>query len=241
MQIPETPSENPQEVAEAIRSGEFFRESRSMYDTAVHDPMAERYFYVMITGLAASIFLIAFTAMNSLYPLESSVPFIVNAYDLTEEVPVITTMLDHKGENIDHAMLRFMTSNYLKFREEYNIATFDRGVTGLKSQSSEEVFKDFERFIDPRNPESPITLYQRHSTRRISIVRITPRGENNMEVIFDAFVDAGRNNIKKTSWQANITFNYSGIALDEETGKVKPISFIVTQYRTKRIQVQDNK
>ncbi len=241
MQPTHMPDEDDAAIAEKIRSGEFFRESRSMYDFTVHDPMAERYVFVLITGLAAAIFLIAMSAMNSLYPLQSSLPFIVNAYDLTEERPVITSMLDHKGENVDKAMLRFMANNYLTFREEYNIATFDRSMSGLRSQSSDEVFKEFERFIDPRNPESPITLYQRHSTRTINILRITPIGPNDIEAIFEATVSSGKGEAKKSRWQANITFNYSGIALDEEKGRVKPITFQVTQYRTKRIQVQDIK
>jgi type IV secretory pathway component VirB8 len=56
-----------------------------------------------------------------------------------------------------------------------------------------------------------------------------------MEVVYEATVES-KTDIKKTLWQANIAFNYNGIELDEETGKVKPISFVVTDYRIKRLQ-----
>jgi type IV secretory pathway component VirB8 len=45
-----------------------------------------------------------------------------------------------------------------------------------------------------------------------------------------------KNEIKKTRWQSDVTFSYNGLALDEETGKVRPIEFQVTGYRTKRLQ-----
>ncbi len=237
MQNTETIPANYQSIAEKVRSGEFFRESRAMYDLTVHDPMAERYLYVLITGMAASVFMISIVAVQSLYPLETAVPFIVGANDLSEEMPTIKSLLAYEGENIDVAMTRFMANNYTQFREEYEIGTFERNANGVKSQSSPEVLAEFDKFIDPANPSSPIALYQRHSKRSIEISETRPsrNQENAMEVVFEAKVE-GNGQVKKTRWQANIAFNYSGITLDEETGKVKPVTFVVTQYRTKRLQ-----
>ena len=55
-----------------------------------------------------------------------------------------------------------------------------------------------------------------------------------VEVLYDAIVES-KNEVKKSRWKANITFRYSGIELDEKD-KPKPLSFVVTQYRTKRLQ-----
>ena len=49
-------------IAEKVRSGEYFREARHMYDLSVHAPMADRYFYIFITALELIIFFIAFGA-----------------------------------------------------------------------------------------------------------------------------------------------------------------------------------
>lgn len=207
-----------------------------MYDLTIHDPMAERYLFVAITGLAIVILLVAVVAARSLHPLEVEVPFIYNANDIVEDLPRIQSLLAEKGENADFALLRFLANNYTTMREEYNIDTFDRNTSGIKSQSTEEVFSEYQRHVNPRNPQSPITMYQRYSTRTISIVSTiaSPDMDNEVEVIFDALV-IGHGDAKKTRWKANIAFQYSGITLDEND-KVKPISFVITKYRVKRVQ-----
>lgn len=230
-------SDHTAEIADKVRTGEYFREARQMYDLSVHDPMAERYFYVAITVLAGLILLVAVSAMNGLYPLKTPVPFIYNINDVVDDLPHMKSLVSKKGEDPGFALLRFLTNNYVTMREEYNIETFDRSITGIKSQSSDAVFADFQKFVDPRNAESPITQYQRYSTRSISIVstRPSPGNDRELEVIFNATVE-GRGEVKKSQWQANIAFQYSGLALDQESEKPKPISFVVTQYRTKRLQ-----
>lgn len=230
------PPEDYAAIAEKIRSGEFFRESRRMYDFDVHDSMTERYFYLLITGLASLILLIAIVGANGLYPLQRAVPFIVSTDNIAEEIPVIRSLLSYKGEDVDDALLRFILKNYVTLRESYDIDTFDRNLNGVKSQSEEAVFNEFQRQVDPRNSESPITMYQRHSTRRIDV--LSSRWLNSeppiMEVIYESTVE-GRGEAKKSRWQANIAFNYSGIALDGK-GEVKPVTFMVTGYKTKRLQ-----
>jgi type IV secretion system protein VirB8 len=227
--------EEARRIAEKIRSGEYYQEARQMYDLAVHDPMAERYWFLIITGLSLVIALITFIAMQSLYPLQTAVPFIVNSNDIVEDLPHITSITE-PGETPSDALLRFMVNNYVTFREEYNIDTFDRNLSGVKNQSAEEVYKEFQQRIDPRNAESPITLYQRHSRRSIDIIssrRIADQ-DFGMEVIYDATVSS-KTDVKKSRWQANIAFSYNGVELDDE-GRVKPVTFVVTQYRTKRLQ-----
>ncbi len=223
-------------IAEKVRSGEFFRESRRIYDFDVHDPMSERYLYLLITGLASLVFLIAVLAANGLLPLQTPVPFIISTHNLVDDKPSIKSLLAYKGEDPSKALLRFIVQNYVVVREGYNIDTFDLNVNSVKSQSSENVFNEFQRAIDPHNADSPITLYQRHSKRRITVIssRLMGKEGDEMEIAYEALVES-KTELKKSRWQANISFNYSGIALDEN-GKVKPVSFMVTQYKTKRLQ-----
>ncbi len=237
MQTDDTPPEDYIQISEKVRTGEYFREARGMYDLMVNDPMSERYLYVLITALSLLIFLIAFIAVQSLYPLQRAVPFIVNTNDIAEDLPHIKTLIRTEGENPSEAMLRFLVHNYVTLRETYDIDTFDHNVGGVQSQSSPDVFGGFQQYIDPRNPESPITLYQRHAKRDIEILysRRLFDQEYGMEVIFDALVE-DKGEVKRSRWQANIAFQYNGIALDEKSEKVTPVSFIVTQYRTKRLQ-----
>ena len=57
MKYEEPTSEEYLSIAEKVRSGEYFREARSMYDVGVNDPMSERYFYLFITSIALLLLL----------------------------------------------------------------------------------------------------------------------------------------------------------------------------------------
>ena len=232
------PPEEYSETSESVRSGEYFREASSVYDAMIHDTMSERYFYVVITALASLILLVALWAMQKLYPLERAVPFIVSSENLVEDVPNIRSLLAEKGDDPSEALLGFMVSNYVKNREEYDIEAIDKNLNGVKTQSTEEVFQQYQDFVDPRNPNSPITQYQRHSTKKIQILnsKLYKTGDSQvMEVLYEASVK-GKNTIKKSRWQANISFIYSGIELDDGGEGVKPVTFIVTKYDNKLLQ-----
>jgi len=222
------------EIAEKVRTGEYFREAQSMYDLTVHDPMSERYMFIAITVFSMLIFFLAFMASQGLYPLTTTVPFIYNENDIVEDLPRIHSLIEYKGQKPSEALLHFFVRHYVTTREEYNIETFDRDLSGIKSQSTDEVFKEFQQQITPENPDSPITLYQRFSNRNINVISVKPT-EEGVEVMYEALVE-GKGTVKKSIWVSNIAFNYSGIALDENTGKVKPVNFVVTHYRTKRLQ-----
>src|SRR5690348_1538744 len=110
-------------VTEKIRSGEFFRESHAMSDFTLHDPMVERYLYLFISILAGLIFAVSVIAVQGLYPLKVSVPFIVTGSDTGDDRPGIVSLITRKGENPSEAVLRFVAQNYVKLREEYDIST----------------------------------------------------------------------------------------------------------------------
>lgn len=231
------PPEEYLEIAEKVRTGEYFREARGIHDVTVSDPMSERYFYICITSLAIMILLVAVMAARGLYPLNITVPFIFNTHDIVNDLPRMKTLTAFKGESASEALLRFLVKNYVTMRETYEIDTFDRSINGVKQQSSKDLFAEYQTLIDPSNPDSPIVQYQRH-TRRTIVILATKRlvdQDFGMEVYYDVYLET-RGEIKKSRWQADIAFSYSGVELDEKKEKVKPISFVVTKYRSKRIQ-----
>src|SRR5688500_9879818 len=93
-----TPEEYLQ-IAEKVRTGEYFREARGMYDVTVNDPMSERYLYICITVLACLILITSVYAAQQLYPLGRSVPFIFNTHDIVDDLPRMKSLVNVKGEN----------------------------------------------------------------------------------------------------------------------------------------------
>lgn len=240
MPVTDKPIEDYLEIAEKVRTGEYFQEARQMYDIEVHDVMSERYFYLVITLLSALVLLVAFVAARALYPLQTSVPFIYNTSDAVEDLPRVRSLLEYKGQDPGEALLNFMVRNYVRSYEEYDVETFDRNVNAIQSQSAPDVFAIFQSLITPGNPESPIATYQRHSRRTVAVVsskRLREESGYDMEVMFEATVENKDNkSIKKSRWLADIAFQYSGLELDEKGETIKPVSFTVTKYETKRLQ-----
>lgn len=224
-------------MAGKVRSGEYFEESRRMFDLMVHDPMAERYLYILITVVAAFVFMVAYSARDGLFPLNYGVPYVFYPEDMTEDLPHIEPLAAYKGEAPVEGVLRYVVGHYVKLREEYNVDDFDRLALGVRNQSAPEVIAEYNAQVNPANPDSPITLYERHSTRKVDILstRRLSDQEYGMEVIYEATV-IGQGEVRKSRWKAMVAFQYDGATLDDETGKLKPLSFVVTKYQTKRIQ-----
>lgn len=225
------------EIAEKVRSGEFFQEGRQMYDLAVHDPMSERYFYVLVMAVAALVFLLAYGGMQALYPLEQSTPFIFTTEDNIEDVPQMKSLLEYRGEDPNEALVRFYSELYVMFREEYNIDKFDRDSGSIVSLSSPEIAQEYLTSIDRANPDSPIRQYQSHSRRRIVIDRVRRLHDQafGAEVTFQAIVE-GRGERTTSRWQANLAFDYKPIELDDRNARITPPAFTVTRYQLKRLQ-----
>lgn len=225
------------EIAEKVRSGEYFREARAMYDVSVNDPMAERYFYIFITSLAFCTFLCALFAMQSLYPLARSVPFIYALNDVLEDVPSIMPLRTSPDETVDDAVLFFMAKNYVQQMEGYDINQLDRNYSGIEHNSTPEVFAQYQRMLQLNNPESPVVKYERHSVRHIEILstRRLETPANRLEIIFDATV-VNAESSQKTRHKVLLGYQYSGVEFDEKADKVKPVTFIVSSYSSKNFQ-----
>lgn len=221
---------------ETLQTGEYFREAAQFYHSAYHDLINERYIYVVVTiiGLVASFAL--HSAKGLLLPLSTPIPFAYNTENFEDEHPRVTK-LARAGEDINVSVLRFLLSNYAIRREEYDVAWLDRNARAVRQQSEPAIFAEYQRTMDPTNPASPIVLYQRHSKRTVSVDLVRPKGTEGteVEVIYTATV-TGIRGVERSRWMANIAFRYEPIAVDEKTGKFKPVSFIVTQYQTKRLQ-----
>ncbi|MEZ5691517.1 MAG: VirB8/TrbF family protein [Rickettsiales bacterium] len=233
--------ENYIEIADKVRSGEYFREAREIADFDLHNPMAERYWYIFLTAFSVIIAFIAFNAWQGLYPLRPSVPFIVTADNIVDDSHSLQKLVAFHGEDANVALRRFLVRHYVKIREEYNADSFDREHDAVGMLSSERVFDEYENFVLPLNPASPIALYQRHTIRTIEILYSSPvvnpnfdsDGKYYMRVIFNTFLE--KDGVKKAGrrYQVDVAFKYKDIKLDQETGKIEPYGFLVTSYDMK--------
>lgn len=228
------------EIADKVRSGEYFREARKMFDIDIHDPMSDRYLYILFILVSLVTVFISYEAYTSFFPLRPRVPFIYVTYDIVEDRPMVKTLVDYHGEDANVALRRFLVKHYVKLREDYSAPIFDRNHNAVKSLSTPDVFRAYELFISPLNPESPVSLYHRSMARTINIVSIIPivdieKEKNNHEyrvqVVYDAVIERGETKINQTRHKVDVAFIYKDIRLDSETGRIEPYGFVVLSYK----------
>lgn len=223
-----------EDTTQKIRSGEYFREAQQMYDFAVHDPMSERYFYILLTGMAVIIMFISFGAVRSLYPLERKIPFVIESLDMQKDLPVVRPLKLSQDEDANVAILRFLMTNFVQMREQYDITQIERNASGIRSQSSDKVFNEYQRFMDPRSQASPIVMYQRDAKRTIVVASQRLRAPGVMEVLFDAYLDNSGDR-KVSRHLAAVAFEYEGVKVDDNA-VITPFTFSVTDYSSRSLE-----
>ncbi|MBV8939998.1 MAG: hypothetical protein JO089_09205 [Alphaproteobacteria bacterium] len=221
-------------VAQRVKSGEYFHEARSVYASLYLNPITERYLFLAVTALALMILTVCGMAVSGLFPLRTPVPFVYYDEHYMDEYPTLSS-LAQPGEAPNMTIKRFLVGQYITRRESYDINQLELNVRFVKQQSTPEVFVTWQKQLDPANPESPITRFERHATRSIEITSLRPRGTGAMEADFDAVVHDGPT-VKKTHMHANIAFRFQEITVDQKTGKATPLQFVVTDYSTSTMQ-----
>lgn len=236
-EVEELQQQDPQETIERVESGEYFRAMREHYADVYLNPMSDRYIFFMYTVLALLIVLAAWSALSALFPLNTPVPFIHGSTleSMFDEKPIIRPLLAHKDEDPNVAIRRYMVSEYVLRRESYDIGTLELNVRYVKAHSMPEMYENWQKQLDPSNPESPISQFQRHSRRKIHIVGVIPSQDGTIDVLYDAIVES-RKETRKSRMIATIAFQYADVTIDQDTGKMTPVKFVVTGYRTRRLQ-----
>lgn len=235
-QVPPDTSKDGQEIAENIRSGEFFRESLQDYHARYDDLISERYYYLAVTLISIALFCMSLIGIGMIYPLSTKVPFIYYTADIVEDLPIMKR-LGKQDADPNILLKNFLLSNYVRLREQYSIDTVDRNANGIKSQSSDEVYDDYQSIMNPSNPESPIALFQRQAIRRVDITSIQPEQGNGDETVYVNFTATifTSNKAKKVLMRAIISFRFEDIGVDHNTGKTIPHGFIVTKYKSESL------
>jgi type IV secretory pathway component VirB8 len=241
------------EISNKVRSGEYFRDARSMYDTDVHNPMSERYVYIFITLVSWSILAVSFVAWQGFFPLEPRVDFIFAANDIVDDRPRVKPLVRFHGEDPNVALRRFLVQHYVKLREEYDAKFFDRNHNAVESLSIPKVLEEYEEIVSPLNPSSPVSKYQRSISREINILSTTTLAKSEytknieysdykddphlyyMQIIYDAVLTKGENKSESTRYKVDVAFRYNDIKLDEVTGKIRPYGFVIISYNAKNL------
>ncbi len=201
-------AEENQQIIESVKSGAYFSEARKWYDTVYMQPLPERIYFIVVTALAGFIFIMTFISVDNLLPLTDQRPYVY----LNEEfntLPVVTR-LRAPDEDINSVMKRFMVQQFVNYYESYSEDAYTSNQRYIRNYAADDVYRRYKRYVDPKNPQSPLVRFQKTYDRLIEIDAVRMLGKTSP---FDAEIDftstiVGRDQSRSQSFTARLSYEY---------------------------------
>ncbi|MFM9889373.1 MAG: VirB8/TrbF family protein [Rickettsiales bacterium] len=146
-------SDDAKQLAEMIRSGAYYKESRAWYAALYIGPISERSFFLLVAMLASFVALFGIIAMTSLLPLTSR-PGIVIRSDRPDDVVPHVQRIKPTGAPIEPAMERNLIALYVKMRESYEYSHYTSNYAFIVAHSDQPTAAYFAKQYSSTNPQS---------------------------------------------------------------------------------------
>lgn len=150
---PKVMSDDAQQLAEMIRNGTYYRESRAWYAALYIGPIAERSFFLLVAALAACVALMAFIALAGLLPMTAH-PGIIIRSDRPDEVVAYLQRIKPTGAPIEPAMEQNFVALYVKKRESYEYSHYASNYAFIVAHSDQPTAASFAQQYTSSNPQS---------------------------------------------------------------------------------------
>jgi type IV secretory pathway component VirB8 len=203
---------------------------------------------LIICAMALSAFGIGIASFAKIFPLSPEVPMAIYRPLEVEDFISLKHMGEKRSSNVNQSFAKFFLGEYVKSREEYQEKKLDRNFNFVATLSSPEVFDNFSAETSLENPNNPKLVYGNKAEIYIDIYRTTLVNEANIKapedsndlskaiVIYSAIVVFDDGTQQVTNHQADISFQYKQIIVDQKDNSItqKP-ELVVTSYKTKSL------
>lgn len=240
--------EEREKATELLKSGKYYAEALKWYNARYTTPKTQLACAVVFAAIAIVFLFTSMVTTISILPLTYKEEFDLYR-EITPTESVELKEIGEKGENSTRVWLKYMLSEYVKAREEYDPNHVERNFNFVASLSSDEKFMDYMILADQnQNPNHPIWLYGSQAIKDIFISKTVFNDLDRKLKNFEAnkeysvtinfissllFVD---NMQTQERHQAEIKFIFQPIILDQKTNKIKQLpSLVVTDYKTKKL------
>lgn len=233
------------DIGQRIESGEYFQDAKKWFDTTYGAILGERSYLIIVGTVATFIIYYAYSSLTSLLPITQKMEVIMRQHESLQKFTAIHSMTESYKQT-DEALLLFHLRDYVKAREEYISDNIEINFHRVMALSTQKIFEEYQKFMDPRNPESPLALYERHTGRVINTLGVVISSSNGAKqgspeykpdratVEFEATITEGDGKTKVEKWVSELTFNFKGIIVDQQDFKITPMEFLVTDYKSTR-------
>jgi type IV secretion system protein VirB8 len=216
------------EQAEAAR---YFAESRSWAVDRLEALKTSRRRMAAVAIGAAALSIVEGLALIALLPLKTVVPYMV----LVDRHTGYVQAIDPTGRSAlarDDALIQSLLVQYVEAREAYDAGQVRTAYARVGLWSAEAARADYQRGMNPGNPESPIARYPASTVIEASVKSVSPIAPGTALVRFDTIRrdgDAPAGPVQP--WAAVIRYRFADAAMSTADRFHNPLGFQVVRYR----------
>lgn len=209
----------------------YTEEVRSWETDKVLEAAASKRLAWMVTGVSLATSFLAVGAVIGLTPLKSVEPYVIRVDNSTGVVDV-QRALQGGDTNYNEAVNKYFSQIYVRNREGYNreLSAENYYSVGLMSNTVEQ--ERYFNFFNPKNPQSPLVVFNKYAKVGISVKTTTFIKPNVALVRYVREIIRGSDKPEISHWAATITFRYIGAPMTDKDRAINPLGFQVTDYRT---------
>lgn len=227
-----------EEIAEAIRSGQYFKEARAWYQAIYISPVSGRTMFMVIAVCAVLVALVAVAAVSSLLPISTNVPVLMMAPEKIDDVDLRAVPLNRPKREINQAMQEFFCAQFVRSYESWNPKTLQQQQLIINAHSNEKISNQYVSTVGQQIQENK---YTEKSTREIQVISVnlisSPQG-NSAIVKFKTTLKDGNPPYESSMWTAKLKYSYTPLQVAENNDTSKRASslavtdptFQVTEY-----------
>lgn len=241
------------EIAEKVRSGEYFKEAWDWYALKYILPVSQRTFFIFVTLLSVVITFFAFHVFTSFLPIVTKVPIVVGNPSMADDYAHLYPLPVPEDTDPNLPVIEYLVRGYVTRWEEYDFDNIDNRKAYLNNFSAAPLKEEIEKRYDIRNLNSPVLKFRDHTERSIRITSYALEKseafavENNSEkdmlavnIPYRAVVEfeSEEKNVLGTTtkkWMAEVKFTMSPVYFDKEKNTFRPLDFLVSSYRVSPI------
>lgn len=207
-------------------------EQKNWYADRYQSALVQRNILAAVTMVALLATLFSAISVSQLTPLKSVQPFVVQIDDKTGVTKVVDP-LKQKEISADRSLKEYFVAQYIRARENYDPVNYKDYFYTVRVMSDKNIYKDYREYMLPANPQSPVTLFGRHSQRRVDILSMNFVNENSAQVrIRSSYGGAAKDelNMEPKIYIIYISFEFVKLDLNAEERYINPVGFQVTNY-----------
>jgi type IV secretion system protein VirB8 len=202
---------------------------KSWYSSKYQIVAMQRNIFFFISFFAICSVLIAVIFVKQIMTSKSLVPYVIEVEDKTG-IPVLVEQLNKTSFTADVTLKRYFLMMFLKAAEGYDYRTFTADYKKLMLFTTPSVFRQLQKKINPRNPQSPATLLGNEGGLEVSLKSIS------FVTATKAIIRFRLRNVGNSSFEnnrdmiADVEFQFADLKLTLEERYINPLGFQIKSY-----------